>query len=356
MAVARKEYVVENEVGVYHCISRCVRRAFLCGEDFYSGKNYEHRRGWIRKRLKELSEIFGIEVFSYAVMSNHLHVVIRNRPDSVGEWSDEEIVRRWCRLFPCGRDEAGNPLEPIAGYVKEFLSDAVRLKECRSRLSNISWFMRCLNEPIARRANKEDGCTGRFWEGRFKSQPLLDEGAILACMAYVDLNPVRAEMATGLEDSVFTSIYDRLEAKKAEERLAAAQKETVIQVELTEMQKRCIEEERVKQEDAKWLVGFGSESSPFGGDLSLEQYISLVEWTGQNIRADKVGYLPADLKPLLNRYDLDTERWVNNVADYGSLFYKIAGKVEQICNYAKKQGQKFFCGYQGSAQLYCSSA
>jgi len=89
-----------DQVGVYHCISRCVRRAFLCGVDDYTGINYEHRRAWIADRLKTLLSIFGMEVFAYAVMSNHLHLVIRNRPDLASNWSAQEVAQRWCTLFP----------------------------------------------------------------------------------------------------------------------------------------------------------------------------------------------------------------------------------------------------------------
>ena len=195
MTMARTAVVLENEAGIYHCVSRCVRRAFLCGWDPYSGKNYQHRKGWVQQRVRELSSLFAVEVCAYAVMSNHLHLVLRSDPREVLEWSDEKVAGRWFRLFPGGRDSKGEPNVADPAAVRRFLEDAERIRCCRARLGNLSWFMRCLNERIARRANREDACTGRFWEGRFKCQRLEDEGAVLACMAYVDLNPVRAGLA-----------------------------------------------------------------------------------------------------------------------------------------------------------------
>ncbi|MFP4157744.1 MAG: transposase, partial [Opitutales bacterium] len=186
MPVARKTVVDVDQIGVYHCVSRCVRRAFLCGVDDYTGVSYEHRRGWIAERLKELSSIFAMEVFAYAVMSNHLHLVVRNRPDLAKGWTAGEVARRWCTLFQ-KKGRSGAAELPSDETIAAFVADAERVELCRKRLGDISWLMRCLNEPIARRANREDQCTGRFWEGRFKCQRLMDEGAMLACMAYVDL-------------------------------------------------------------------------------------------------------------------------------------------------------------------------
>ncbi len=161
-----------------------------------------------------------MEVCAYAAMSNHLHLVVKNDPLAVREWSKEEVARRWFRLFPGGRDSKGEPARPDPMIVRRFLEDEQRVEVCRNRLGNLSWYMRCLNEPIARRTNREDECSGRFREGRFKCQRLEDEGAVLACMAYVDLNPVRAGLAEVPEASEFTSIFERIAGRA--ERLAAA--------------------------------------------------------------------------------------------------------------------------------------
>ncbi len=89
---ARGQIVVEDQVGVYHCIARCVRRAFLCGVDPYTGQDFSHRKEWILDRMRELAGLFAIEVCGYSVMSNHLHLVLRNRRDIAEQWSDDEIA------------------------------------------------------------------------------------------------------------------------------------------------------------------------------------------------------------------------------------------------------------------------
>ena len=208
--VRRTEICAQDEVQAFHLINRCVRRTYLCGKDRKSGKDYSHRKQWIRDRLEELAGIFGMDVLGFAVMSNHLHVVVRTRPDVVLEWSDDEITLRWWRLFPQRRNEDQSPAEPTEFELNAIRNDKAGLKEKRKRLADISWFMRCLAEPIARRGNKDDEVTGRFWEGRFKAQPLLDETALAACMAYVDLNPIRAGIASTPETSDFTSVQERI--------------------------------------------------------------------------------------------------------------------------------------------------
>ena len=172
MTYARSILAPPGSPGTYHCVSRCVRRAWLCGEDRESGRSYEHRRQWVEDRFGELPGIFAVAVWGYAVMSNHLHVVVQMIPQAAAQWSADEVAARWCRLYPRLDLDPNVRTEALAGNDE-------RIKELRGRLSDLSWFMRCLAEPIARRANREDGCKGHFWEARFKSQTLLDETAVL---------------------------------------------------------------------------------------------------------------------------------------------------------------------------------
>jgi REP element-mobilizing transposase RayT len=189
-----------------------VRRAYLCGEDFATGQNFEHRRGWIETRIRELASIFAIDVAAYSVMSNHYHIVLRVDEERTADWTEEEVLRRWTQLFT-------GPLlvQRYLTVARDDMSDSERsrvgewVETYRERLHDLSWFMRVLNETVARMANAEDECTGRFWEGRFKSQALLDEQAVLMAMSYVDLNPIRAGMAETPEQSAHTSVKQRVE-------------------------------------------------------------------------------------------------------------------------------------------------
>ena len=171
--VNRVKICASDEIHVFHLINRCVRQTYLCGEDVNTGKDYSHRKEWIRSRLEELAGIFALDVMSFAVLSNHLHVVVRTRPDVVKSWSDEEVALHWWRLFPHRRDGNGAAAEPLESELKPILNDASGLKEKRRRLCDISWFMRCVAESIARRGNLEDKVSGRFWKRPSQCTPVL---------------------------------------------------------------------------------------------------------------------------------------------------------------------------------------
>ena len=204
MTVARSRLLDPTRATWVHCTSRCVRRAFLCGDGL------DHRKDWIEERLRFLAGCFAVEVAGYAVMSNHLHVVLRMQPSQVVEWPAEEVARRWLSVYPREYLPDGTPALPSDAVIAAQAVDWIWVQARRKRLADLGWFMKALKEPISRRANREDGCTGAFWEGRFSSVPLLDQPALVACMVYVDLNPVRARMCDRPERSPHTSGRERI--------------------------------------------------------------------------------------------------------------------------------------------------
>jgi REP element-mobilizing transposase RayT len=211
-----RSHLVDSDGGTYHVCSRCVRRSFLCGVDELTGRNFSHRRQWIQTRILELSKIFSISIYAYAVMSNHYHIVLSIDSNTQ---TDDEVADSWLQLCPVAtQDDKAQTLHSARRWA--IINNKERLAELRARLRSLSWFMRFINEPLARLANKEDNCTGRFWEGRFKSQILLDQASVLASMAYVDLNPIRAGIAEDLEDSDYTSVQHRLAHDSRDEEIA----------------------------------------------------------------------------------------------------------------------------------------
>ncbi len=319
MTIARNKLVNVNEVGYYHCMSRCVRRAFLCGVDEYLKKSFEHRREWIRNRLLFLIETFAIEVVAYAIMSNHLHTLIRVRPDLVEQWSAEEVAIRWRRLFPLRR-EAGRPAEPSLAEIEAITSQPQLVIEYRNRLSSISWFNRCLNERIAKMANLEDQCTGRFWEGRFKCQKVVDLSSILACAAYIDLNPIRAKIAQTPEGSDYTSIQDRL-------RLMVRGTGDLL---------------------AEKLLSFEVVS---GGTFTTAEYINLIDKTGRSVASGK-GSIPNDLAPILQRMNLNPDYWLKTATNYRKIFPRMAAPTRLMRTTADEIGQFWLKGVRLSRAVF----
>lgn len=154
MATARRTIIDLANPGWVHCVSRCVRRAFLAGDGF------EHRKAWIEERLRLLATTFAGEVAAYAIMSNHIHVVLRMQPEAVARWSATEVTRRWLSIYPRQYLSDGTAVLPGDDVIAAQARDAAWVELRRKRLADLSWFMKALKEPIARRANREDDCSG----------------------------------------------------------------------------------------------------------------------------------------------------------------------------------------------------
>ena len=203
--LTRAEVFDPGEIAIAHVMNRTVRRCFLFGDDPFSGKNFDHRKVWIDRYLQHFAGCFGIDLLSFSILSNHFHLILRSRPDVVASWDDTEVARRWLMICPFRKNSHGMPLEPTEPELDSIRNCPIRLQVIRSRLSDISWWMRLLCQRVAQRANKEDDQSGRFFQDRYRAVRLIDEASLLACAAYVDLNPIRAAMAETLETSDHTS-------------------------------------------------------------------------------------------------------------------------------------------------------
>ena len=305
MPKARKHRVSLEQTPYYHIVSRCVRRAYLCGSDHGTGKSYEHRRLWIEERLRLLSSIFAIDICSYAIMSNHYHIVLKLCPEQSGSWSTKDILTRWHCLHKgtllTQKFLDGKPLDNAQSQAVEETASI-----WKKRLCDLSWFMKCVNEPIARLANKEDRCTGHFWESRFHSDPLMTEEALLTAMAYVDLNPIRAKMAKTPEESEHTSIKERI---TQDFDLGAAIKSHHESINSKLFQ--CLSFKELAKFDGAINI-----KEQCGIPFSTQDYILLVEATGRIQREDKCGFIPKDLPPIIQRLGFELDEWLDNSARF----------------------------------------
>lgn len=383
MTQPRSTLVSLDDTPWYHVVSRCVRRAFLCGHDAHSGRSFEHRRGWIADRLKQLASVFAVDIAAYAVMSNHFHIVVRVDEARVESLERDEIPRRWTQLFS----------GPV--MVQRYLADPQQLgaaemkivdawvETYRSRLADLSWFMRVLNESIARQANAKDSVTGRFWEGRFKSQALLDQQAVLTAIAYVDLNPTRAGIAPTPEASEYTSVAERIallraasgDGTTAAERAAAdpavpgdstapghtnatrsdtrANRPRSGPHETESLQPETVLDHLVS---APLLPFDATGRAECAGPFGFEDYLDLVEATGRVIREDKRGFIHDGTPPLLARLGIDPDQFIRAASRMLQQFGTAIGTPTHLAARCDARPTRYLRGMAAARQLFPRSA
>lgn len=317
MTTPRSHIAPPGTAGSFHCVQRCVRRAFLCGVDRYTGLSFEHRRHWIEARIRLIAECFAVSIHAYAVMSNHLHLVLHIDPAIAQAWDNDEIAARWIRLFPPGENNEA----ALEAKRLQILGQSGRIAVLRQRLASMSWLMRCLAEPIARRANREDGCKGRFWEGRYKCQILCDERSVLAAMAYVDLNPIRAGVVNRLEDSMHTSATARIDKIKREPIIAPR--------------------------PLKPLLGALRPNFT----LSNADYLQLLDWTGRALAPGTQARIGDGAPAILSIIDRDPSRWSIRVQAFGSGWFRAVGAARDLVEQAERLGQRWVKGIRLASKL-----
>ncbi len=358
--LTREQLFTPDEQAIVHVMNRAVRRCFLMGVDEFTGRNYDYRKVWIESRIEHLAKYFGIDVLTYSILSNHFHLVLRQRPDVVKTWDDTEVARRWLMICPKKKNKDGSPKEPTEPQLNSIRNDPVQVAEIRSRLSDISWWMRLMCQTIAQRINAEDEATGKVWESRFRAVRLLDESALLACSAYVDLNPIRAAMAETLEQSDYTSIQRRIQALKQQiedeclNPTAAIESEASASTSIDHNTNAVSSAENKQKEKASQLrnrslapihldelrdalqilpstSGFRCSDRGFL-NMSAVEYIELLDWLARQVVPGKRGSTPEETPAFFDRLGLGLSAGIfcELVANFGKLFKIVAGKPHVI--------------------------
>ncbi|MFU8838359.1 MAG: transposase [Thiohalomonadaceae bacterium] len=335
MTRARNQLICPEATPYYHIISRCVRRAFLCGEDALTGKNYEHRKSWVTERLRELADAFAIDICAYAIMSNHYHLVLRINQTVAKKWDTGQVIEQWEKLYSVPVLVARYRRGETTSQAENLKAEEI-IETWRERLMDISWFMRSLNEFLAKRANHEDNCTGHYWESRFKSQALLDDAAVLACMSYVDLNPVRAKMAETPEGSDFTSIQQRIR-------------------ELAPKQTKPVGEAPSIPIPLMKLASQRQDPHPNSIGFTLSDYLELVDWAGREIREGKRGSINDAAPPILERLNLGPYRLMDHLRGEAMIEKPVMlGSVEKLKQAIITAERKFVKGITEARRLFRS--
>jgi hypothetical protein len=323
--LARAEVFDPKEVAILHICARVVRKCFLFGIDPFTGKNHDHRKVWIEEQLKLLAANFGIDLLGFAILSNHFHLILRSRPDVVDTWDDAEVARRWLMLCPKRKKKDRSPEEPNEFELNSIRNDPARLETIRTRLSDVSWWLRLLCQNIGTRANQEDKQRGKFFQGRYRAVRIIDEESLLACAAYVDLNPIRASMAETIETSEHTSAQRRIHAMSQSESSEPNQSKSVDSFlsPLTIDEKHdsigsCPNQMRERCSDKGFL------------SMSIADYLELLDASTRMIQPDKSGYTPTEIAPIFERLKLDQEYWKLQIKEFGRLFANVAGKPKDV--------------------------
>lgn len=340
---ARSEVFSPDEIAIVHVTSRVVRRCFLLGTDDYTGKNYDHRRDWVEGLLDKFAAQFGMDLLTFGIMQNHLHLVLRSRPDIVIGWSNTTVARRWLQLCPVGKKKDDAPQEPTQAEINSIVNDKVKLAAIRLRLSDISWWMRLLCQRIAQWANREENEDGRFWAGRFKATRLIDATSVLACAAYVDLNPIRAAMAETLESSDYTSAQRRIETIRQLLISSINSEEAVGPGQLRDAFLAPVEIDELNDDIGPRPSENGRRCSDKGFlTMTVASYLELLDWTARQLVPGKRGATPESTPAIFERLDIQPDVWCALVSKFGSLFSLVAGKPETVDNYRSQKRKNRF--------------
>jgi len=311
------------------------------GDDLVSGKNFDHRKVWVEPYLRQFASAFGIDLLGFSILSNHFHLILRTRPDVVATWDDREVARRWLMLCPQRRSADAAAMPPTEPEINSIANCSIKCDEIRNRLASLSWWMRLLCQRVAQRANHEEEENGRFFQDRYHATRLVDEASLLACAAYVDLNPIRAAICQTLESSDHTSVQRRIDAmstpadsgadEEEHDSTATSHAESPPTLPLDDAFLSPLTMDEYSDPIGPCASPSGQRCSDKGFlAMSIIEYVELLEWSARQVVPGKRGRTPKDFPPVLTRLGLERDSWCELVSDFGKLFCTVAGRPEQV--------------------------
>ena len=305
----------------------------------------------IEEVQRQLAALFAIDIGFHAVQANHLHLVLRTRPELTKTYDDDEVLRRWWIVARLKRTRNESIPPPTEEQLERERLRHTDLDSLRRRLSDVSWFMATLCEHLARRFNHESGKKGTFWEHRFGCRRLEKEGAILLCGIYVDLNPIRAGEALAPEEARYTSAYHRIQGRQSADGSRPSSPnlpgpdDWLCPLTIDEgdpSQLGAVPAQRPWRASDKGLIA-----------ISLEKYLELLDWTGRQLRSKtRQGSIPTSLAPILERLGIRAEHWLESVDGFDRRFGHIVGPLAELREAARRAGQHWFRGVRACAATF----
>jgi len=340
----RGSLIKPDEITIVHTVAKTVRNLFLLGGDLATQTHNAHRKDWILDIMEFQSSLMAIDLLGFSLMSNHIHQILRSRPDVVKKWDNLEVARRWLTLCPrskkcllVGDMVVRVPIAPKQTQIEALANNKRRIKKIREQLSSISWWMRLLCQKIAQRANLEDGGSlGHFWKDRFHATVIEDAAHLLGCSFYVDLNAVKAAIAMGIEDYEYTSAKIRLDMIRAKQKAYEEQKaqedqqdqgaeppsaeasESIVDITKGEFLS-VVKLDTLSGDPQLHKDGYRCSDKGFLA-YSVKEYLEALEWCIRNKIIEPESKLPEQIPDCIKNHRLGPELVIKQAREFGKMY------------------------------------
>ncbi|MDA0658796.1 MAG: hypothetical protein O3C60_08110 [Planctomycetota bacterium] len=361
MATPRKDTFDPHVVGIYHCMTRCVRQLFLLESDEKADRENAGRWDFCEFRLAYLAGLFAIDVLDFALLSNHIHTLLRNRPDVVSAWSDREVARRWFKLHPSEVPSKEKNHVLTEQDIDQAAADKELMAHARRELSSLSHFQKCLLEPIAKEFNRRDKKKGHFVAERFRCRRIDCDGGLLLCSVYIALNPFRAGLGDTLQEHPYSSYSRRFRGEANWLSPLFLDERAIAYDQVAEMTEG---EEGVQRLVAQANVLPSPRCSEKGTlPLRWSEYQEITDWTAEHIgtrrrlgQREQEVTVPERIEDLLQSLGIDPKYWLDTIDRYAEMFHNFVAMPSQMETIARRLKRKYVKGTRACRTCFVEQA